>query len=76
VKQLPGVHSASYSSFTPVSGKEAGIPVVVDGYTLLPGEVANEQFVGVSPDDFETMGLSLLAGRDFSEVTALGDEYE
>jgi predicted permease len=68
VKQLPGVHSASYSSFTPISGKEVGVNVVVDGYTLLPGEVANERFVGVSPDYFETMGIPLLAGREFTEV--------
>jgi macrolide transport system ATP-binding/permease protein len=67
VKQLPGVHSASYSSFTPISGKEAGINVVVEGYTLRPGEVANERFVGVSPAYFETMGIPLLAGRDFTE---------
>jgi predicted permease len=68
VKQLPGVHSASYSSFTPVSGKEVGINVVVDGYALRPGEVANEEFVGVSPGYFETMGIPLLAGRDFTEA--------
>jgi macrolide transport system ATP-binding/permease protein len=67
VRQLPGVHSASYSSFTPISGKEVGINVVVEGYTLRPGEVANERFVGVSPEYFETMGIPLLAGRDFTE---------
>jgi putative ABC transport system permease protein len=67
VRELPGVHSASYSSFTPVSGKEVGINVVVEGYTLQPGEVANERFVGVSPAYFETMGIPLLAGRDFTE---------
>jgi macrolide transport system ATP-binding/permease protein len=68
VKQLPGVHSASYSNFTPVSGKEVGVNVVVDGYTLRPGEVANERFVGVSPEYFETMGIPSLAGRDFTEA--------
>jgi predicted permease len=66
VRQLPGVHSASYSSFTPISGKEVGINIVVEGYTLRPGEVANERFVGVSPGYFETMGISLLEGRDFT----------
>ncbi len=65
VRQLPGVRAASYSSFTPISGKEVGINVVVEGYTLRPGEVANERFVGVSPAYFETMGIPLLAGRDF-----------
>jgi predicted permease len=68
VKQLPGVHSASYSSFTPISGREVGVNVVVEGHTLRPGEVANERFVGVSPGYFETMGIPLLLGREFSEA--------
>jgi predicted permease len=67
VRHLPGVYSASYSSFTPISGKEVGINVVMDGYTMRAGEVANERFVGVSPGYFETMGIPLLAGRDFIE---------
>jgi macrolide transport system ATP-binding/permease protein len=66
VKQLPEVHSASYSSFAPISGKEVGVNVVVEGYTLRPGEVANERFVGISPGYFETMGIPLLQGRDFA----------
>jgi predicted permease len=68
VKQLPGVHSVSYSSFTPISGREVGINVTVEGYTLRPGEVANERFVGVSPGYFETMGIPLLQGRDFTQA--------
>ncbi|HXN98504.1 MAG TPA: ABC transporter permease [Candidatus Acidoferrales bacterium] len=67
VRQLPGVHSASYSSFAPISGKEVGVNVVVEGYTLRPGEVANERFVGISPGYFETMGIPLLQGRDFTQ---------
>jgi len=67
VRQLPGVRSASYSSFTPISGKEVGVNVIVEGYTLKPGESANERFVGVSPDYFATMGIPLLAGREFTE---------
>jgi predicted permease len=67
VKQLPGVRSASYSSFTPISGKEVGVNVAVEGYTLRAGEVANERFVGVSPGYFETMGIPILDGRDFKQ---------
>jgi macrolide transport system ATP-binding/permease protein len=67
-KHLPGVHSASYSSFTPLSGKEVGVNVIVDGYTLQPGEEANERFVGVSPGYFQTMGIPLLEGREFTEA--------
>lgn len=66
LKRLPGVRSVSYSSFTPISGNEVGVNVIVDGYTLRPGEVANEQFVGVSPGYFATMGIPVLAGREFT----------
>jgi predicted permease len=78
VKQLPGVRSASYSSFTPISGKEVGVNVVSEGYTMKPGEVANERFVGVSPGYFETMGIPLLAGRNFTQDDARphSDSYE
>jgi predicted permease len=67
VRRLPGVRSVSYSSFTPISGKEVGVNLIVEGYSLKPGETANERFVGVSPDYFSTMGIPLLAGRDFTE---------
>ena len=70
VRQLPGVRSASVSSFTPISGKEVGVNVVVEGYTLRQGEVANERFVGISPEYFDTMGIPLLAGRDFTREDA------
>jgi macrolide transport system ATP-binding/permease protein len=70
VRQLPGVRSASISSFTPISGKEVGVNVVVEGYTLRQGEVANERFVGISPEYFDTMGIPLLAGRDFTREDA------
>ncbi|HKS81164.1 MAG TPA: ABC transporter permease [Candidatus Acidoferrales bacterium] len=65
-KNLPGVGNASYSTFSPLSGTEIGINVVVEGYTLKPGETANELFVGVSPGYFDTMDIPLLTGRDFT----------
>jgi predicted permease len=78
VKQLPGVRSVSYSSFTPMSGKEVGVNVIVEGYTMKQGEVANERFVGVSPGYFETMGIPLLAGREFTpdDTRPHSDSYQ
>jgi hypothetical protein len=68
VKQLPGVHSASYSSFTPISGREVGVKVVVEGHMLRPGEVANERSSVSRLNIFETTGIPLLPGREFSEA--------
>jgi len=65
-RNLPGVRSASYSGFTPISGSEIGVNVAVDGLALKPGETANELFVGISPGYFETLGIPLLQGRDFA----------
>jgi predicted permease len=66
-RSLPGVRSTSYSGFTPVSGSKMGVNVAVEGLALKPGETANELFVGVSQAYFQTLGISLLEGRDFAE---------
>jgi predicted permease len=66
VRNLPGVRSASYCAFTPISGREIGVNVAVEGYTMRPGETANDLFAPVSPRYFETLGIQLLAGRDFT----------
>lgn len=68
VRELPGVRSVSCSGIVPISGQETGINVIVEGYALAPGESANERFVGVCPGYFQTMGIPLLAGREFTEA--------
>jgi predicted permease len=73
LKQLPGVHSVSYSGFTPMSSNEVGVNIEAEGYTLKPGEVANVRFVGVSPGYFDTMGIPLIVGRDFTQADVHAD---
>jgi predicted permease len=70
VKSLPGVRSAAYSAFLPVSGREMGVNIEVEGYTLGRGETANTLFDLVSPGYFETMGIPLVMGRDFRQEDA------
>ena len=65
-RALPGVRSASLSSFPPISGRMFGINVSVDGYKKQPGEELHAFFNAVTPDYFATMGIPLLQGRDFS----------
>jgi predicted permease len=63
---LPGVRSATLSSFAPVSDRVIGINLrVVDGYTARPGEEMKVFLVGVMPGYFSTLGIGLLQGRDF-----------
>ncbi len=67
VRALPGVRSAADSGFLPIGGREMGINITVEGYTLGKGETANTLFDEVSPGYFETMGIPLIMGRDFEQ---------
>jgi predicted permease len=62
VGRLPGVRQVSLSTNYPLSGSSWSEPVEIEGRTL-----AREQtFVAVSPGYFETLGATLLRGRDFA----------
>jgi predicted permease len=63
---LPGILSAGYSSFTPISGSQLGVNVVVEDRPFKAGENGHTLFAGVSPDYFRTLGIPLLQGRDFT----------
>ena len=65
VKALPGVRNASLSALSPVGGRVIGVNVAVEGYTPQPGEETHVFFSAVSPGYFATLGIPLLAGRDF-----------
>jgi predicted permease len=65
-QELPGVQSASLSTFTPISGHVLGINLNVDGYVPQPGEQTHAFFTAVRPKYFSTLGIPLLRGRDFS----------
>ena len=63
---LPGVRSATLSSFAPVSGREFGINLRVEGYTARVGEELKAFMTVVRPGYFSTLGIELLQGRDFT----------
>src|SRR5262249_47432745 len=62
----PGVRGAALSSFAPISGREFGINLRVEGYTARVGEELKAFLVAVSPGYFRTLGIELLQGRDFT----------
>jgi predicted permease len=66
VAALPGVESAALTTRLPLSNGGTS-STVVEGYTLPSGASAIEfPVAGASRGYFETMGIPLLAGRDFS----------
>jgi putative ABC transport system permease protein len=65
LRAIPGVRSASLSSITPVCHCRWAGEVLIDGYTPKSHDDALASFNSVSDRYFETLGTSMVAGRDF-----------
>jgi len=64
---VPGVRSASASGCTPLEGCGSGSRYVqAEGHVEDPGQRQRPAISFVTPGYFETLGIPLLAGRDFS----------
>jgi predicted permease len=63
----PDVRAASLASITPLAGSRWNGDVTIQGYQWKPDEKPYIDFNAVSPRFFETMGIPMLAGRDFRE---------
>ena len=69
VGSLPGVESASATGTLPLGGNNWGRSLTVEGYPVLPvGQAPSIQHTVVTPGYFRTMGITLLAGRDFNDA--------
>ena len=63
---IPGVTSAALATQLPFSGQEESNVLTPEGYTRREGEArATHYSTIVTPGYFETMGIPLVAGRDF-----------
>src|ERR1700747_594543 len=76
VLALPGVESAAFAKMTPLSYvSSATAPIVVDGYQPPLEESPTLEYNEVGDNYFVTMGIPLIAGREFTraddEKTAL-----
>ncbi len=68
VARIPGVVSAGYTTFLPLTNSGGTSPFLVEGAPpLLPGQFNDANHRVVSPDYFRTMGVRLLAGRVFRD---------
>jgi predicted permease len=66
LEAIPGVRSATMCAFFPMAGVGGMRPATVEGYQAKPGERRFLSENWIAPKYFETLGMPLLMGRDFS----------
>ena len=67
VRSVPGVEAASFADFIPSGGGRRRTTIAVENYTARPEEDMDVLNGVVGTDYFKTMGMTLLAGREFSD---------
>jgi len=68
----PGVVSVSLAEEALMTNSNSSSTVRVDGYPAKDDEDMNPNFNGVGPGFFATLGITQVAGRDFTEADAAG----
>ncbi len=63
---LPGVRSASWSSMTPLNGRDRGEVLEIPGYSPPTEEARRVHLAYLSPEYLATLGTPLLKGRNFT----------
>jgi predicted permease len=65
LRATAGVESAAFGVVRVLDDNDWEYSIVVEGYQPKPGEEMNPYYNAVSPGYFATLGLKLLAGREF-----------
>ncbi|HWX40133.1 MAG TPA: ABC transporter permease [Blastocatellia bacterium] len=69
----PGLQSASIVNFLPLSGLSDNVSFTVEGRTPPPeSERPSARYYVVGPDYFQTMGMTILRGREITDQDAAG----
>ena len=66
IRALPGVRAASYNIQPVLTGDEWDSTMSVEGHTIKDGEDMQAFMNGIATDYWKTMGIPLIAGRDFN----------
>jgi predicted permease len=66
LQTTPGVTSVGLASVRILEGNEWDSSMTVEGYTAKPGAGPEPYMNSISPNYFATMGIPILAGRDFT----------
>jgi predicted permease len=69
---LPGVTGVSGSVVPLLAGSNWGNSVNVQGYTCAPDENCDARYNAIGTDYFSTLGVRLVAGREFSVADRVG----
>ena len=72
IRQIPGVQSASLAQVAALTGNASSRTVQVQGYEPKPDENLNPWTNEVATDYFRTMGMPLVAGREFTDRDLAG----
>jgi len=70
--KVPGVRSAGGASFGPFGHSSQGGNITVEGYQAKEDEYVGAQHDGLTPDYFHTLGIPVVAGREFTDRDAAG----
>jgi predicted permease len=65
LRETPGVESAAFSAVSLMVGGSWDQWVTVEGYKTAETETIDPYFNAISPGYFQTLGIPMLAGRDF-----------
>jgi predicted permease len=66
IRRIPGVRSASWATMSPMSGRDRGAILDIPGFAPRTDRDRVVHLAAISPEYFETLGISLLLGRAFS----------
>jgi len=69
---LPGVKNVTSSTVPLLSGSNWGNDVAVEGFKAGPDTDTNSRFNEIGPNYFATLGIPIVAGRDFTRADAIG----
>ncbi len=72
LRSLPGVTGVTSSMVGLLAGNDWGNDVRVQGFDCGPDTDCNANYTEVGPGFFETMGVRMIAGRDFTESDIAG----
>ena len=68
ISGLPGVASVSISTIPMFSNDDMGFNITPEGYPMAQGEGTNVLATYIGPSYFSTLGIPLVAGREFTEA--------